>query len=332
MTIRKRQGHALVMMALLATCTAACKEKNAADSGAAGKPKPMMAASDSGSGSEANSVPDISDSRLYKFAGTMDIQNHYASTVMVTLGNPEGEADCSGVLLNSRLALTAAHCVCVPQKAIASDGPHGTAFDSSSCSKRASITTVLYGATLSKNYKEETTEKRYSIHEGSVRPHPEFQLLIDGKGSVASERANLATILLDEPVEGSIPAAIVPETEAQAGEPLLMVGYASKGEDEVGGIYGVRYFRKDKVTQAPSPGSDRVVYEQQGPSIYNGYPGGPCYREADGRHWLMGIASIGSPKELSCTSSYLFRDWLVAEIQAASRLSSNPSLDSGVRR
>jgi hypothetical protein len=259
--------RALAIIVLLAACTAACKGEKAADSGEAGNPRPIAAATEQGSGANAGSVPAISDSRLHKFAGTMDTQNHHASTVMVTLGNPEGEADCSGVLLNSRMALTAAHCVCVPQEAMASDGSHGTAFNSSSCAKRVFITTVLYGATLSKNYKAETTEKRYSFYEGTVRPHPEFQLLMDGKGSVVSERANLATILLDEPVEGSIPTATLSEAEAQAGELLLMVGYASKGEEEVGGIYGVRYFRQNKVTQAPSPGSDRVVYEQQGPSL-----------------------------------------------------------------
>lgn len=332
MRIRELRIDAFVIIVLLAAYTAACKGEKAADPGATGKPRPIAAAPEQDRGANVGSVPAISDSRLHKFAGTVDIQNHHASTVMVTLNNPEDEADCSGVLLNSRLALTAAHCVCAPQRFIASDGAHGTAFNRSSCAKRVFVTTVLYGATLSKNYKAETTEKRYSSYEGTVRPHPEFQLLMDGKGSVVSERANLATILLDEPVEGSIPTAILPEAEAQAGELLLMVGYASKGEEEVGGIYGVRYFRQDKVTQAPSPGSDRVVYEQQGPSLYNGYPGGPCYREVDARRWLMGIASIGAAKELSCTSTYLFRDWLLAESQAASRLSSNSPLDSGMRR
>lgn len=331
MRIRKPRAVALVMMVLLTAGIAACKREDAADSGAARRPKPMAAATDQDSGSKVDSVPAISDSRMYRFAGTMDIQNHYASTVMVTLGNPEGEADCSGVLLSSRLALTAAHCVCSPQRVMASDGAQGSAFNSSSCAKRAFITTVRYGATLSRNYKEETTEKRYSIHEGAVRPHPEFQLLMDGKGSVASERANLATILLDEPVE-DVPNVILSEAEVQAGELLLMVGYASKGEEEVGGIYGIRYFRQNKVAPLPSPSTGRVVYEQQGPSIYNGYPGGPCLREREARLWLVGIASIGSAKELSCTSTSLFRSWLLAEIQTAAPLSSNPSLDAGVRR
>lgn len=60
-----------------------------------------------------------------------------------------------------------------------------------------------------------------------------------------------------------------------------------------------------------------MLYEQQGAFVYNGYTGGPCFREGESRRWLVGIASVGPDQQLSFTSTYFFRDWLRAELQRA---------------
>jgi hypothetical protein len=105
------------------------------------------------------------------------------------------------------------------------------------------------------------------------------------------------------------------QAEAQAGESLVMAGFAHDGRRRFGGIYGVRYFRKNPVTQVSEQG--RVFYEQQGTYVYNGYAGGPCLREEEGKQWLVGVADMGSEEQLSCTSVSFFREWLLSEIEHA---------------
>ena len=110
------------------------------------------------------------------------------------------------------------------------------------------------------------------------------------------------------------------ESEVQENETLVMAGYAS--DRRFGGIAGIRYFRQNKVTLIPEVPDGRILYQQQGSFLYNGYTGGPCFREDENHQWLVGIASIGSDRELSFTSTYFFRDWLRNELQRAATAAS----------
>ncbi|MBN1208694.1 MAG: hypothetical protein JXB05_27785 [Myxococcaceae bacterium] len=153
------------------------------------------------------------------------------------------------------------------------------------------------------------SDKKFQTILGRVRPHPRFRLVLDSQGHVVENRADLAVILLDESMLGRFPEVTLARTEARAGEQLIMVGY---GHDEaVGTVFGVRYFRKNRV----SAGSGSFGYEQQGPYLYAGYDGGPCLREEDQGEWLVGVASAGSHRELSCTSIPAYAEWLSVELK-----------------
>jgi hypothetical protein len=247
-----------------------------------------------------------------RVAGTMDVDNRYLSTVMVTTEAHAQIAHCSGVIIHPRLVLTAASCLCTPPEETAHDDTlRNPASRGTSCMKRAFVRTVRYGQVADKDFKEETTAKRFDTYEGAVRLHPEFRPLLDSHGSAVAYEADLALILLDTEVKEGPGPVNWTKSEAQAGEWLVMAGY---GQDNAwGGYPGVRYFRRNKVTRVLAEPEGQVLYEQQGAFLYNGYAGGPCFREEGSTRWLVGIASIGTDTVLSFTSLLPFQDWLRAE-------------------
>lgn len=95
----------------------------------------------------------------------------------------------------------------------------------------------------------------------------------------------------------------------------MMTGY---GHDRVvGGRHGARYFKKSQVTRAPTSEDPRALYAQQGSSLYEGFDGGPCFREARERRWLVGISGLSTREGLSFTSTFFYRDWLNSELERA---------------
>lgn len=257
------------------------------------------------------------DGRIFLTAGKPDFENHHTSTVMIATDGPLAAAQCSGVLLSSRLVLTAASCVCRPQKVTTAEGDTTTLFDSSSCSPSAYATTAEYGKVVN----EYTAETAMHSFVGAVRPHPDFKLLLDGQ-KVVTHHADLAVLVLEKPVPGEIRPASLADQEVRAQEILVMVGYGYGME--FGQIFGLRFVRRDKVLSEAPGGGGRFLYEQQGAFLYNGFRGGPCFREIRGRTTLAGIASIGTAQELSLTSTYLYRDWLDSVIQRSSKSAPAP--------
>ncbi len=193
--------------------------------------------------------------------------------------------------------------------------------DGTACLQQVFVTTVTHGDEQNPVL-QRPRETTFHIYRGEARPHPEFQITFGERGSVLSRHADLAAIHLEESVEEELPIPSLADTEAQAGEFLLMTGFAHGGHLDMAGEYGTRYWRKSPVTQVLAQG--RVLYRQQGPYLYDGYAGGPCFREEGGEHRLVGIAGVDTGEELSCTSTHFFRRWVSSEQGRAAKTVRRP--------
>lgn len=252
--------------------------------------------------------------RLMELAGRVDVTNRYPSGVLVTVEFGQGRRGvCSGAIISRRLILTAGHCVC-RQRPVASE-PGGARYiiDNSSCVRTATVQTTLYEPAVLMVEGEVPARREYL--EGEVRPHPELRIILDEQGQVASSHADLAVILLEEPLGEELRPLPLADREVQLNETLIITG---SGHDEFSRRYdGERRFSRNRVTESLPSGGGRMRIEQPGGHHYKGDSGGPCLREGPGGAVLAGVSSRNLGEGEAITSIYDYRDWLLGEIKRA---------------
>jgi hypothetical protein len=261
------------------------------------------------------------DPRYYPTDGHTDVGNRYSFTVMIgaSLGARE-HINCSGIIINPFLVLTAGHCVCGAHPATPPESKAHSIIDGSRCAGTAELDTVIYSPT--DHHPAILMNERFRTYSGKVRPHPSLEILLDEQATPISNRADLAVIVMDEPIEGVLPAVHLPTSEAKPGEVITIAGYGFDGKSDL--ILGRRRFGRKKLTRFATSGGEGILFEQVGDLFISG-SGEACLRQSQRGIELVGITVMPLKEGPACISTWTHREWILSEICRALPRKKTPS-------
>jgi hypothetical protein len=220
------------------------------------------------------------------FGGEQDSGEALDAVVALRVGTGGTFELCTGALVAPNVVLTARHCV----------------------TKNVTTSVACDEAGRSANGKHvdyDEDPRTVGIYVGATpsfaqRPDAVARTIVAPKGSYLCN-SDIALVVLDQPITGIEPLAVRLQTPAQAGEPVLSVGYGKNDQDVAIGTRfrkaGVRVLAQGKGISPSSTPLGAQEFEV-GQSICQGDSGGPAISEETGA--IIGVVSRGG----SCEDDY----------------------------